>query len=350
MPTTTIQQEYRQPTCLLKVAGESATTSKDSASPAAIRRSLTCTLEIRQGEAYKTLTGDVVLLNDLVAVTQRYLSAQLRGQPQGTFSGTVAIRPLDFIFHRLTVRQGEGIGQVDLSMSQLFDLMEAVTALTLDMPQLTSLKPTLARPWYSQAPGIAALLVGSIGLAGAIAVLATQVNRSQPSESQTASSEVVEPAATPANPEALASTQAAPGNPALPETTDSSQELENKSGEAAPPAAVEPAPTQVDITASKSASTERDASLSPLAAQLQQTLQQQWQNQSADPQPLTYTVTVDAQGIPIVAVPQNETAASRKGETPLADVPEEVPTDLPREAETFQVTFAVDSSVQVLPQ
>lgn len=184
MPNLTlVSHTYQQPTSTLTVRGEAPADSNSSDSSAtpplqAIQRSFECQLEIRQGETVKTLHGDNLWLNDLITVIDRYVGSHLSGEPKGTFSGTVAIRPLDFIFHRLTVRQGEDrIAQVDLSMTQLYDLLENLSQVADDIPQLASLGTPVTRAWYRQPTGIAALLVGGIAVVAGVGIWASRPPR-----------------------------------------------------------------------------------------------------------------------------------------------------------------------------
>ncbi|NJK64737.1 MAG: DUF4335 domain-containing protein [Synechococcaceae cyanobacterium SM2_3_1] len=171
MPFATISQSYEHTSVALHLQGEAQTPSSTSLTPEMISRGLQFRLEIKQAETLKLVQGDQSILLDLVQVLRRYLEFELRGQPQGTFSGTVAIRPLDFIFHRLTVRQGEGITQADLAMTQLYDLLEVLEDTSADLPQLAHLKTIKPRSSNLSPAPIAALVVGGIGLAAAVAFL-----------------------------------------------------------------------------------------------------------------------------------------------------------------------------------
>jgi len=174
MPSLTLSQTYHQPTSTLTVRGEAPLPSRPVDGSArlplqAIESNFECQLEIRQGETTKTLQGDSVWLKNLITVIDRYVGSQLSGTPKGTFSGTAAIRPLDFISHRLTVRQGEDrIAQVDLSMTQLYDLLENLSQAAEDLPQLDKLATPPTPAWYRQPTAIAALLAGGIVLAAGV--------------------------------------------------------------------------------------------------------------------------------------------------------------------------------------
>ncbi len=190
MPSLTLTQTYHQPTSTLTVRGEAPLPRQGieaSATPPlqAIQNNFECQLEIRQGETTKTLRGDSVWLKDLITVIDRYVGFQLSGTPKGAFSGTVAIRPLDFIFHRLTVRQGEDrIAQVDLSMTQLYDLLENLSQAAEDLPQLDKLATPPAPAWYRQPPVIAALLAGGIALVAGVGLWLSRRDPSPPPSSQ----------------------------------------------------------------------------------------------------------------------------------------------------------------------
>ncbi len=316
MPSATLSHTYQQPTSTLTVQGEASVLpdSSDNGSTLplrAIQRSFVCQLEIRQGEKTKTLQGDNIWLNDLITVIERYVGSQLSGEPKGTFSGTVAIRPLDFIFHRLTVRQGEDrIAQVDLSMTQLYDLLESLSQVADDMPQLGSLRTQVARAWYRQPTGIAALLVGGIAVVAGVGVLASRTPRDP-----TASNSVQEQLTTPASPEQPQPLAATP---------------------------LEPAQTAGREAFPTSAEADRD----PLS-RLRDTLAEQWQSPPDLQESLVYRVTLDATGSLLAAQPENELAQERLAETPFADLPELPPDPLPPGAEQVRVSLEPNSQLEV---
>ncbi|MEN9231800.1 MAG: DUF4335 domain-containing protein [Thermostichus sp. DG02_5_bins_236] len=319
-----ISHAYQQPTSTLTVQGEaltSAGSSENNTAPPvqAIQRGFECQLEIRQGETSKTLRGDNVWLNDLITVVERYVGFQLQGEPKGTFSGTAAIRPLDFIFHRLTVRQGEeAIAQVDLSMTQLYDLLENLAQVGTDIPHLSSLKSQVQRAWYRQPTGIAALVVGGIAVVAGVGVLAT---RTPETENQTASrvQEQLTTPASPAQPQPLAAT---------------------------PPESAETAGQEAAPADSRTLSADREADLD-LLSRLREQLVDQWQSPPDLQESLVYQVTVDATGSLLAAEPTNELAQERLGQTPLADLPDLPPDPLPTGAEQFRVSLDPDNQLEV---
>ncbi len=174
---TTLSRQYDHPTIKLQLEGESSSSSPDAAT---IDQALTLQIQVLQGETTHLIRGDQRLLSDLARVLERYLGYQLQAQPQGTFTGDVAIRPLDFLYHRLTARQGEGIVQMDLSMTQLYDLLEAVEEATQSLPPLESLQKPAAQPsWYAQPPAIAALLIAGVGLVAAATLFSSRTQEAE---------------------------------------------------------------------------------------------------------------------------------------------------------------------------
>ncbi len=305
MPSLTlISHTYQQPTSTLTVRGEAPSlpeAAEGSSTPPlrAIQQNFECQLAIRRGETTKTLQGDSVWLSDLITVIDRYVESQLSGAPKGTFSGTVAIRPLDFIFHRLTVRQGENqIAQVDLSMTQLYDLLENLSQVAADIPQLASLGTPMTRAWYRQPTGIAALLVGGIVLVAGVGIWA-----SRPPRDPTASNSLQEQLTTPA----------LPGQPQPLATTAQDSD-----------------PTGPD----------------PLL-RLQNTLARQWQSPPDLQESLAYWVTVDGTGSLLAAEPENELARERRTETPFADLPEVAPDPLPTGAQQLRVSLGPGNQVEI---
>lgn len=305
MPSLTlISHTYQQPTSTLTVRGEAPglpEAAEGSSTPplGAIQQNFECQLEIRQGETTKTLQGNSVWLRDLITVIDRYVGSHLSGEPKGTFSGTVAIRPLDFIFHRLTVRQGEDrIAQVDLSMTQLYDLLENLSQVADDIPQLASLGTPVTRAWYRQPTGIAALLVGGIALVAGVGIWA-----SRPPREPTASNSLQEQLTTPA-----------------------------LSGQPQPLATTAP---------------ELDATGPAPLLRLRDTLAEQWQSPPDLQESLAYWVTVDGTGSLLAAEPENELARERRTETPFADLPELPPDPLPTGAQQFRVSLEPGNQVEI---
>jgi len=300
MPGVTLSYTYQQPTSTLTVRGEAPSPPESAGTssalpPRAIQRNFACQLEIRQGETTKTLQGDSTWLKDLITVIDRYVGSQLRGTPKGTFSGTVAIRPLDFIFHRLTVRQGENqIAQVDLSMTQLYDLLENLSQVADDLPQLGSLATPVTRAWYRQPAGIAALLVGGIALVAGVGLWASRTPEDRD-----------------------------------PTASNSAQEQLT-------------APEQSGKTVGSPPSLAEDPLL-----RLRDTLAEQWQSSPDLQESLVYRVTVDETGSLLAAEPENELARERRAETPLANLPEVAPDPLPTGAKQFRVSLGPENRVEV---
>ncbi len=340
-----ITQTYQQTTVSLEVSGIPAKSaaSGDGGSPLAqIQRDLVCHITVQGGSKPVTLRGDQDLLKDLVAVMRRYLAYTLSAQPQGTFSGTVAIRPLDFIFHRLTVRQGEGIAQVDLSMTQLYDLAEGLEDIAGDLPQLQDLK---TKPKGSGRAawgvGIAALVVGGIGVATAIAVLGGLEGRREDEDFLAPSTVMIE----------RSSDQATRNEAGAPDPTG---EADQAAPEDAPlvaeidPENPDPVGTS-EIAALPSAPATSIVELSEAGLTLLETLNQEWEAPDRFTIPLSYIVTVDRQGSPIVVTPVDELSAEGLIDTPLAAWQDPEPEAVPEDAEVFNVTFVQDQ-VSVSPQ
>ncbi len=346
-----ITQTYQQTTVSLEVSGIPAKSaaSGDGGSPLAqIQRDLVCHITVQGGSKPVTLRGDQDLLKDLVAVMRRYLAYSLSAQPQGTFSGTVAIRPLDFIFHRLTVRQGEGIAQVDLSMTQLYDLAEGLEDIAADLPQLQELK---SKPKGSGraawGAGIAALVVGGIGVATAIAVLGGIEGRRQDEDFLTPSTAMVERSSEQA---ARSNTSASNPNGAVDQAAgDNASESEDAPLVAEiDPEDPEPVDTS-EIAALPPAPTTSIVELSEAGLTLLETLNQDWEAPDGFTIPLSYVVTVNSQGSPIAVTPVDELSAEGLGDTPLAAWEGAELETVPEEVEVFSVTFVQDQ-VSVSPQ
>lgn len=347
-----ITQTYQQPTVSLEVSGipaKSAASGNGGSPLAQIQRDLVCHITVQAGSQPVTLRGDQDLLKDLVAVMRRYLAYTLSSQPQGTFSGTVAIRPLDFIFHRLTVRQGDGIAQVDLSMTQLYDLSEGLEDIAGDLPQLQELK---SKPKGSGGAvwgaGIAALVVGGIGVATAITVLGGIEGRREDEDFLTPSTAMIEE---------RSSDQAArsgAGGPDLNGAVDQAAGGNASESEEAPLAAEidseEPDPVDTsEIAALPPAPTTSIVELSEAGLALLETLNQDWEAPDGFTIPLSYVVTVNSQGSPIAVTPVDELSAEGLQDTPLAAWQGAELEAAAEETEVFNVTFVQDQ-VSVSPQ
>lgn len=385
MPTT-ISQQYDHPTVTLKIEGE-ASIAQSPTDLSSISRSLTLQLEIQQQETVHLIQGDHQMLSDLLSVLDRYLNHQLQGQPQGSFNGSVAIRPLDFIYHRLTARQGGGIAQVDLSMTQLYDLLEALEEARQALPQLPSLQEqrSSAPAWYAQPPAIAALLIAGVGLVAAATVFSSRTQETRQAAQSDSSIETIitapesRTAGDPPEPSLRSADQ--PGDDGNQDGTtgvsddpaqddqasdrdDSAQTQElasQPSSEAGAPAAPGATSTEpgtanpLDSQQVARQQAERETSpaesrLSEIGSSLETRLADTWQAPADLESPLSYKVIVDSAGEILAAQPQDQVSETQREITPLADlqtIPEE---DLPQGTESFLVVLTPDSQVSVMPQ
>jgi hypothetical protein len=316
-----------------------------------ISRGLRFRLEIKQEETLKIIQGDQSILLDLVQVLHRYLEFELRGQPQGTFSGTVAIRPLDFIFHRLTVRQGEGIIQADLGMTQLYDLLEVLEDTAAELPQLAQLKAIKPRSSNLSPAPIAALVVGGIGLAAAVAFLGGRGE--SPEEfrddlarsTSTAQLESAAPASAPAAPpsEEDAGDDSTPTLAATsPEAQSLRQEDANEVGNGIQADSSTPTAAALSTTAG-----ETTTDLSLAGQELQINLATTWEVPEDLSEDLQYSVLVDPTGQILAASPENAAAADLQASTPLEGFAATDPSPLPAGSEQFQVIFTAEGRVRV---
>lgn len=326
--STPITRTYQQSTCTLTVSGQ--TTQPDD--PSAIAGNLNCQLDLNSTKGEQHIAGDLSLLQDLTSVLERYARSLLGGQPQGTFSGTVAIRPLAHVTHRMTVRQGNGIGQADLSVTQLYDLTEALAELRASVPHLADLKLAPPPSWYVKPQGIAALVVGGVGVAAAIAVLATSggetlVRQPEDSASSSESEIALSEGAVPITPNARRG--------ALPEGDVSASQTEDE------PPEIENA---LPVSSAAVESPESPENISP--SDRLESLRQEWDAAWSAPEDLdtawAYTVVIEPDGKIASALPVDEAASTGKASTPFAEVPTTSPATLPAEAQVVTVTFASD--------
>ncbi|MGF1574444.1 MAG: DUF4335 domain-containing protein [Cyanophyceae cyanobacterium] len=345
LPMSAITQDYQQATVTFEVSGVAAKSSSlgaGSGSPVAqIQRNLVCHLTFQAGEKPITIRGDQDLLKDLVAVMRRYLSFHLSAQPQGTFSGTVAIRPLDFIFHRLTVRQGDGIAQIDLSMTQIYDLVEGLEDIADDMPQLNTLKSAPKRsatgsPW---GVGIAALVVGGVGVAAALTVLGGIESRRSNEEEFLPPTTAVQRSVAESSSADTAGVDNAEPESALSQSPQVA-ELD--------PADPDPVGTS-EIAALPAPQAESIVELSEAGRVLLETLRQEWEAPEDFTIPLSYVVTVNGEGSLLAVSPVDELSEQGQAETPLATVTGRELEATLIEAEVFNVIFTQEQ-VSVSPQ
>lgn len=276
-----ICREYQYSTCTLRLETQLAPAGQTQFSLSYPFRTL-----VQLSRA--SLEGDGHLARDLVTVLDRYLQAYLRGDPQGMFSSTVAIRPLDFLTHRLTIREGDGIKQVDLTMTELYDLMEVLADFRQEYPQISEWTPKPTRGAGVKSPAaIAAVVVGAVGITVGVSVWNQRPQR------------VAQEA---------------------PEVT-----LE--------------APA-----ASLSRSATPDA-----AEQLRQRLLDAWRTPPGMDRELVYQVLLDPQGQILSAVPQDETAAEARLLTPFAAAPTQEPEPIPTGSQRFTVRLGELNRVVVDP-
>jgi hypothetical protein len=356
MPATALAQDYHQGIIFLTVEGEVLPRSGESPTLASIQRAFRCQLEIQKGKT-KRIEGDNLLLQDLLTVLSRYLDLYLSNQSQGTFSGSVAIRPLDFLFHRLTVRQGDGIVQVDLAMTDLYDLAEVLANAQADLPELSRIKGVKVRSKRRSGPfpAIAALLVGGIGVAAAITILNRgndtpdqQTALTPPTENRDASipapdlgtsNETKDQQKPAAN---VGQTALAPEKETQPELPSSAEsdlqsDLQEEKGE-------RPKQDPANLPA-----TEEPELLSDIGQKLQTTLSTQWQVPPEVKEDLVYTLVVDPSGDILSVTPEGETADKARPKTPLAQAPAEAPDSLPEGSEAFLVILRINGVIEVQP-
>lgn len=297
---------------------------------------LTCNLSLEQeptlqgrltiaGETKTiTVTSDLNQLQNLVSVVERYLEFLLRNERQGVFSESAAIRPLDFVAQRLTLRQGEGIAQVDLNLTQLYDLAEVLQDLQEQVPDLAQRRLVIVRPWYKQPSGLAAIFVGSVSVAAAIAAIVNPGTGLQVAQTEGSgravdalTGEVIEEQ--PAEP--LLET-----NPAAP----------------APPASLENG-MAADSTATGSAATDSEAARVNTLPDISPS----WDVPEDLDQPLVYILGLNAAGELIEVSASDDLAAAYQDQIPLPELvlaPED--TDV---AQRLSLEFAPTGEITVLP-
>jgi len=294
------QRQYQSTTCTLLLETQLAPATETEFSLQYPFRTLV-TL------AKTSLQGDGHLARDLVSVTDRYLQAYLRGEPQGMFSSTVAIRPLDFLSHRLTIREGDSIKQADLTMTELYDLTEVLADVQQDFPEIVDWTPKPVRPQGLKSPtAIAALFVGAIGVTVGVSVWN---NRSQFA------------ARDPQDPPALQSAAPAAGKQPLTDAPAQSESL---------PAA-------------------RQSAAETPGEQLRQRLLDAWRTPASVTSELVYRVTVDPQGQILSAIPQDDLAREAQLLTPFAAAPNREPETVPPGSLVFTVRFGELNRVVVEP-
>ncbi|MEB3233477.1 MAG: DUF4335 domain-containing protein, partial [Leptolyngbyaceae bacterium] len=183
----TIQRQYTLANCKLVVEGwEDAV---DPAAPPAIRPmvSIVTHVECHFSGVEKPLSGGQELLTNLVQTVSRYVQQVLSGVEHPVPSATqttarVQMQAVEGDRHRLIVNQaGSGSDpskyQVDLSTTQLFDLVEVVDQLVADgqtLPQLSvDLSPVPKRFVATQEPVTEKLLPATLGVSSlAVAAIA----------------------------------------------------------------------------------------------------------------------------------------------------------------------------------
>ena len=403
MPTTQLSKSYSHTSCTISVEGQTLTPDD----VAKLTSPVNCTIQLQIGGKSHEFSGDGELLNDLVTTVDRYLKYQLSAQSQGTFSGSVAIRPLNAVRHRITLRQGNGIGQADLTTTELYDLAESLGEVGQAIPHLARLKTaTRTVVWYRQpVAAVAALAVVGVGVLGASLILtrppteelaentarqevtglvesqlptaaadsppadsAPSVRRSlaEPDipESEVADSLITEPSA-PAPvipvPEATESSvtdtlQSAP----LPSTADG-DDLSSEPSQAEPDdagKAVEdadlgdlaalsqsdvPAPQEQPSQLSEQQFADPVAKLAISQQQLQAALATDWQAPESLTGPIEYNLTLTPDGTILTAVPVDERARELQPQTPFADIP----ATSDSEGVPARATLGADSTVSV---
>ncbi|GAB4214710.1 MAG: hypothetical protein OHK0012_13310 [Synechococcales cyanobacterium] len=298
-------REYPHQSCTLRLEGKDSP-QEASGAEFSLRQPFKTVLHVAQ----TSLQGDGRLAQDLVSVLERYLKAYLRGEPQGMFSSTVAIRPLDFLNHRLTIREGDVIKQADITMTQLYDLTEVLADFAQDFPQIATWQPTAPKPVGLKSPAtLAALFIGSISLTAGVTFWNNRekfqtANRDpEVTLTQGMSEDTTRPATLESAP--------APTTPSAPESAPDAASL----APAAPAARTEPSADE----------------------QLRLRLVDAWRTPASISTELVYRVTVDTQGVILSAEPQDEAATEARPLTPFSAADTQAPDPLPEGSLTFTV-------------
>ncbi|MEO0354828.1 MAG: DUF4335 domain-containing protein [Cyanobacteria bacterium P01_A01_bin.3] len=385
MPTTPITKDFSHTTCRISVEGKTVTPDRIAELTAPVN----CTIQLDASGGSHTFEGDGETLSDLVTTINRYLNYLLSSQSQGTFSGSVAIRPLDAVRHRITLKQVNGVGQADLTTTQLYDLAESLGEIDDAIPQLARLKTRpKAVAWYRRpAASVAALAVVGVGVVATSLVLTRPATeelgesefRVDESISQLAEPPEQPPAAAPDDGVEAEAPAEAPSSNAP--TQESSNAVASDTGilsgvEADPDTAIpseiasgdinsdvevsnqvaaveesddtarsltSPDLAPVDLEGGLDADSSRDAASALRSRQLSSSLEDSWQAPEALIDPVDYDLTIAEDGTLLTAVPVDERAAEFQAQTPFADLPET--SDLA--GIQVRVTLAPDSTVTV---
>ncbi|MEM9567322.1 MAG: DUF4335 domain-containing protein [Cyanobacteria bacterium P01_E01_bin.34] len=395
MPTTPISKDFSHTTCLISVEGKTLTPDRI----AELTSPVNCRIQLDANGSSHTFEGDGETLSDLVTTINRYLNYLLSSQSQGTFSGSVAIRPLDAVRHRITLRQGNGVGQADLTTTQLYDLAESLGEIDAAIPQLAQLK---TRPktmdWYRRpAASIAALAVVGVGVVATSLVLTRPATEdlaesgfrvdesisqlAEPSLDPTDSADSANgdnldeqsnapPLQPPAAPRLNEEADAEAPNSEVPaqalpdETSPESGVLDGVSDDSdtAIPSEIAAGDINRDVEISNQVtaesenaarSAESSASLDDVNSdtaspeqrnrQLSSSLGESWEAPEVLTEPVDYDLTIAEDGTLLTAIPVDERAAEFQAQTPFAELPETSDQD----GIQIRVRLAPDSTVTV---
>ncbi len=371
MPTTPISKDYAHTTCCISVQGETLTPDAISE----LTSPINCTIQLDVSGSPHTFEGDGETLHDLVATIERYLKYLLSSQPQGTFSGSVAIRPLDAVRHRITLKQGTGIGQADLTTTQLYDLAESLGEIGESIPHLARLKtPAKTVSWYRRpAASVAALALVGVGVLAASLVLTRPATEELGETEYRVDDRVNQLAESPIDPTeggdpgVLGSTEP-PLQPSL--SMPSTESVPHSSSESGVPSdsvleddanleAVFPSEVgdgeidaDVEIANAEAADSSARSATSSVAVpdgqaqqtqQLTESLGESWQAPESLTESLEYDLTIAEDGTILTAAPADNRAAEFQPQTPFANLP----ATSEREGTQLRVTLEPDSSVTV---
>ncbi len=345
----TVVRQYKLPNCTLSLEGLSDATGTVDSSPARAPLTVLVNAECRFANRPEPLSGGLEFFDSLVSAVNTYVRQWMSGieqpiRPAGGQPQAVELMAIENGLHRLLVRSPETAPdpvRVDLTTVQLFDLVEAIDQCFADATTLPgrslALSPLPRRHARAEVPlarRAAPAAVGVSGLAAAAALffMLPVPETRRPAEVNPGVSEGIEPQVDPEN--------GAAAPPDLEVETEPEPEVE-------PPSSEELAAALED----SQEITDPDR-LAALGQQLSEDLYNERDEAAAIPSPLSYRVTVGADGAILGYRPDNEAARNNAEATPLPDlrfVPAEGGRATTEAFADFKVVFEPNGAIEIAP-
>ena len=372
----TISRKYDPASCTLLLEGLDSGTALDQPTDARPLLSILTNIECRFEGKEQTIQGDSELFQAMLTAVSRYAQSLLSGiqLPASAIkaSALVTLEKIEGGYHRLTVKAGAQSYHLDLTIVQLFDLVEAIDQFFADnrtLPDITLQLSSIPRRHVPNSEPLAdralPLAIGTASVAvAAIALFFVPVPEVQRPRQTLSGQSSPQPSPEPVNPTAPPSPLGSPSPQSSPEP-ESSLSSPSPSPESQPtpetvpetPASPSPTATEepraVDPEASLAAPEITDPKqLDQLSSELYKKLDQAWKTKLDSEAELVYRVGVGSDGEILGYKGVDDQSTANLGQTPLQGLlylPTTSSQTNPEPIAQFRVVFKPNGTLEVSP-